>query len=203
MSAHGEKADAGIGCRPNRGKTASSPKRPLPVHWWCCASIRGPGIQNRRELGLVILGTFVSGCDNLVRVEQKPRLRGIRISLPPEETAQLLLKLELFAQRHGFAFSSDRVSSTTGTSTHFSLRREDIRIEGLNPLKDEFEIRTLPDGTPEASMEIDEGRFEVGFFAVATQPPETDLDALVLDFIATVRTVESATATERPNEIQD
>lgn len=148
---------------------------------------------------MVTLAAFVSACDDLIRVEQKPRLRGVRISLPPEQTPQLLRKLDWFAGRRDFQFSSDSVTSPSGTSHDFELRREDIWIVGGNPLSEHTEIVRLPDGTPEASMEIDEGTFEVGFFAGRIQPVDTELDDLVLDFIATVQTVGGVTAAERAN----
>jgi len=118
--------------------------------------------------------------------------------LPPGQTSELLAKLELFARRHRFTFSTDSISSSTGTSTHFSLRRNDLRIEGLNPLQEDTEIRVSPDGQPEAVMRIDEGKFEIGFFSLnSTRHTDAELDALVLDLIATVQTVEGATASER------
>lgn len=84
-------------------------------------------------------------------------------------------------------------------STHFVLLREDVRIDGANVLSENVEIRTLPGGSPEASMAIDEGIFEVGFFAGRIQPTVAELDDLVSDFIAAVESVEGATATKREN----
>lgn len=155
-------------------------------------------MESRRTFGFAILGVgCLAACDSLLRVDQKSSLRQFRISLPPEQTPALMMTLERFANAHGFAFSSDSVSSQSGTSTHFVLRRNDLRLVGLNPPSDHTEMRTAANGTPEAIARIDEGTFHVGVFAEGNTPTNANLNEVMSAFVTSVETVDGVSVIEQ------
>lgn len=156
---------------------------------------------NRRQLVLVFMAVAASGCDGLIQVDQKTRLRAVRISLSPDRINLLYASLDTFARQHRFTFSIDDYRSLRGGISHnFQLRRSDLWIVGSNPPSDNLDIEHLPDGTTRASAGIEEGIFEVAFSPWRTQPTEGELNYVVSQFIAAALAVEGATAVEIPDE---
>ncbi len=148
---------------------------------------------NRRVLLVSPLAAFaLAGCGPGL---YKVALREADIALPPERTADLLRALRAFARANGFRFAVREFRSRIGTSHVFEMRRRDLWIAGVNPLKDTPHYNPPLDPDGNLIMEVDQGTFAVTFVRGDRDPEPATLDAMVQAFIGAMEQVPGVTAT--------
>lgn len=135
-----------------------------------------------------LFGCAASGCGLL---GSRPSLQDVELKFPEGKFVALKEAIKGFASEHRFTFADRSLPSSIGTTYTFELRRWDMWIEGLSPLKDmPNEVPMSADGTPAISMEIDEQALTVMFVQGVVEPTEATLDATVVAFTHAVESID-------------
>jgi hypothetical protein len=154
-------------------------------------------LSRRLFLTLALGVASASACGDRTTAISKPSLQTVYVDLPPRQTDELMRRLSAFAHDDGFQMYTRAIPSRIGTRWTFELRREDLWIEGLNPLKDIPSEMPMPaSGKPgPPPMEINSGKFVVDFYRGDVEPTASALNATITAFIASAESVEGVAVT--------